>query len=157
MKTIRLEIQASDLTATEWDDQKSKLRFAKQFAKFVTGGFKWEDFPKWFYVRLSMTFGHIAHYNQHGFYATFFQDDNGKIDFVRTTLLGGGYGDPAFTFSDVEKILKKWMDASQVLEQIHVEAHKVRVKSEREVLQRLATKYGGEDAPQVLELLHLQQ
>jgi len=144
-----LNCKESDFTATRPENAKDKMRFAKQFCKFVMRGFLLKDFPNWFYVRLSMTFGHIAHYNQGGFYDYFFQDVNGKIKFIRRSLLHECYGSPEHTYSDVEKILKKWLEDNQVLEQLHLEANKSRVASERCCLSQLIKKYA--ETPSVAE------
>lgn len=102
-------------TATEFSTVEDKKKFEAQFKKFVTNGFQKKHFPKWFYTRLSMCFGHIAHYSQSGFYYFFFEDDEGKRDFLNWTMNGGGYGDPAYTYSDVENNLKKWLNESEFL------------------------------------------
>lgn len=94
-------------TATEWDTVEDKEKFAKHFIRFVESGFNKNLFYKWFYTRLSMTFGHIAHYNKDGFYAYFFEYHD--EDFITSCLLGGGYGDPSCTYSDVERYLKNWL------------------------------------------------
>jgi hypothetical protein len=93
-----------------------KAKFANQFVKFVQGGFQAKDFPKWFYTRLSMTFGHIAHYDQWGFFNVFFEDAAGKIAFINETLNFPCYGDPRFTYSDVEKAIQIWMRENKILE-----------------------------------------
>ena len=153
-KTVKLTCTEADFTATEFYSAAAKLKFVRQFVKFVSGGFRMEDFPKWFYERLSNCFSHIAHFNQDGFYSTFFDGQpNHLIAFVRMGLLNGGNGDPKFTFCDAELILRKWLTDSQVLEQIHLEASKARVAQERENLRRLVEKYGGDNTQEVLTLL----
>lgn len=100
---------ANQFVATKWEPAEAKAKFCNQFVKFVEGGFKWEHFPKWFYTRLSLTFGHIAHYNQLGFYETFFTNTNDQADFIQQTLNYPAYGDPTFTYSDAEKAIKQWL------------------------------------------------
>lgn len=107
MSTIKY-FKASQFVPTKWESAEQKAKFANQFARFVVSGFNPRLFPKWFYVRLSMTFGHIAHYNQHGFFNTFFTSTDGILDFVRTTLQYPCYGDPTYTYSDVEREIQKW-------------------------------------------------
>jgi hypothetical protein len=96
-------------TPTKWDTSADKEKFAEQFKKFVSGGYQLKHFPKWFYTRLSMTFGHIAHYNQGQFYETFFTTDADKTAFINQTMNWSMGGDPAWTYSDVEQHLQKWM------------------------------------------------
>src|SRR3990167_862659 len=59
-------------TATEFDTAADKEKFELQFKRFVMSDFAENKFPNWFYKSLSMTFGHIAHYNKAGFYSTFY-------------------------------------------------------------------------------------
>lgn len=95
--------------ATKWDTVKDKIWFARQFIKFVERGFQRGDFPKKFYNRLSLCFGHIAHYDQDGFYAYFFTTTEDKVRFIKQTLQWSCCGDPTFTYSDVEQELQGWL------------------------------------------------
>jgi hypothetical protein len=105
-------------TATEWEGAKEKARFADHFVRFVEGGFKPTLFPDWFYRRLSNTFGHIAHYDRVGFYATWFEGLPKRAAFLRHALRHHCCGDPAFTYSDVERALQSWIRESGWLEKI---------------------------------------
>lgn len=96
-------------TATQFSTAEDKQKFENQFKKFVSNGFRKSHFPKWFYERLSMCFGNIAHYNQSGFYSTYFEDSEGFTQFIDNCVDYGCYGDPAYTYSDVEKVLKSWL------------------------------------------------
>lgn len=100
-------------TATQWSSTEDKQKFADHFKRFVISNYKRTLFYKWFYNRLSMCFGFIAHYNIHGFYETYFTSDKGKERFEKAIMRGGilGYpaGDPAWTYSDVERYLMEWM------------------------------------------------
>ena len=99
-------------TATQWETAEQKAKFANQFIRFIKSGYKQSLFPKWFYNRLSNTFGFIAHYNREGFYDTYFTDYNGINNFSHSILNFPCYGDPDYTFSDVEKELIKWLKAN---------------------------------------------
>jgi hypothetical protein len=104
-----MSFTADQFTPTEFSTAEDKARFANQFVKFVSNGYKFADFPKWFYQRLSMCFGHIAHYDRFGFYETFFKSDRGIVEFMRQCRTYPNYGSPTCTFVDVEKALQKWM------------------------------------------------
>lgn len=99
---------------TKYNTAADKLKFANQFVRFVEGGFKQTMFPKWFYQRLSMMFGHIAHFNQGGFYEVWFSTKGSQLRFLSNALVNGGYGSPAFTYSDVERELKEWIIKSGI-------------------------------------------
>lgn len=105
MKTLLFT--ASQFTTTKWDDAEQKAKFANQFFRFVRSGYKFTVFPKWFYNRLSMTFGHIAHYNRCGFFEEFFVTAEGLQRFADITRQWPCYGDPEYTYSDVERAIQK--------------------------------------------------
>src|ERR1700722_10132597 len=109
------DFAADRFTPTKWDSSDRKAAFAKQFVRFVQSDFARSKFPKTFYQRLSMTFGHIAHFNQHGFFETFFTTTQDKVRFLRMTLQHPCYGDPAWTYSDVEGALQAWLRENDVL------------------------------------------
>ena len=129
-------------TPTQFDTAADKLKFAKQFVRFVESDFKETIFPKWFYNRLSMTFGHIAHYNQSGFYATFFTSTAGKVNFLKQTVSGGQYGSPEYTYCDVERDLAAWVKANGLVQKYTDRYYAETEASERAVLAKLQAKYG---------------
>ncbi len=136
------DFAANKFTATKWDTAGQKVKFARQFIRFVESDFDKSQFPVWFYRRLSQCFSMIAHYNLHGFYETFFTSTEDKVRFLRQTLQHPCYGDPAFTYSDVERALKKWVMANVVLfryENLLADEHET---AERADLARLQVKYG---------------
>jgi hypothetical protein len=49
-------------TPTQWDTAETKLKFANHLLNFIAADFPEAKFTQQFYNRLSMTFGHIAHY-----------------------------------------------------------------------------------------------
>ena len=105
---------AEQFTPTKFDTAEDKAKFANHFVRFVESDFKSTLFPKWFYTRLSMTFGHIAHYNQSGFYSEFFESTMDKVRFLEQTRLAGCYGSPEHTYCDVERVTVKWVRDSGI-------------------------------------------
>jgi hypothetical protein len=97
----------TQFTATQFDSAEVKAAFGNHFLHFVTSDFKRSLFTKSFYNRLSMCFSHIAHHNVFGFYETWFADDRAKLSFLVHTLRFPCYGDPAFTYSDVEREIQR--------------------------------------------------
>lgn len=140
-KIDKAPFTADQFTPTKWDTAADKAKFANQFVKFVSGGFKRTDFPKWFYNRLSGTFGHIAHYDIHGFYSEFFIRPDGHVRFVAVCLSYGAFGSPDYTYCDVERALKGWLRDGAYLEKLaKVQDDAIEAK-EREQLARLKAKY----------------
>jgi hypothetical protein len=99
----------NNYVATKWSSIDDKKRFEAQFKRFVESGYKKGNFPKWFYQRLSMCFGHIAHYNQGGFYAEQFSTPARIARWEKRIAYYKVCGDPEYTFSDVEHVLSAWM------------------------------------------------
>lgn len=122
-------------TPTDFSTSADKEKFEKQFKKLVESGFKRSMFPKWFYTRLSMCFGHIAHYNQEGFYQTWFIDTRWQYEFLEATVKYPCYGDPAYTYSDVEKVLVAWIEEKKFL---HIYGGKLIEEIEAQEVKELA-------------------
>jgi hypothetical protein len=104
---VKAIFKAEEFKATKWDSAQVKAYFANKFIDFVLTDYKASKFSQKFYNRLSQTFGHIAHYHRLNFYAHFFTSEQGKMDFIRQTMNFPCYGDPEYTYSDVEKALQK--------------------------------------------------
>lgn len=132
---------ADQFTPTKWDTAEDKAKFANQFVSFVSSGFKQSKFTKAFYRRLSNTFGHIAHYNQYGFWDTFFTNINDKVVFIEQSLSHPCYGDAAWTYSDVERVLQTWLRENNVLSNLRDEANEEQTASELATLAHLKEKY----------------
>ena len=60
-------------------------------------------------------FGHIAHYDIHGFWHTWFENEITCHTWVDNIAERTVYGDPAWTWSDVEAAIKIWLAADYVL------------------------------------------
>jgi hypothetical protein len=133
-------------TPTQWDAADKKAAFAHKFIKFVLADFAKSKFTKAFYQRLSMTFGHIAHYNHGGFFEEFFGTTEGKVRFLRQTMQHPCYGDPAWTYSDVERALQQWLRHYDVLAKYEQLLAGETEAEERAVLARLHAKYGAGQA-----------
>jgi hypothetical protein len=106
---------ANQFTPTQWETAKDKADFANYFAAFVKSGFPQSGFTKKFYTRLSRTFGHIAYYNQGGFWDRFFTSISGKVNFIEKSVNYHCYGFSNFTYSDVERALQLWLVENNVL------------------------------------------
>lgn len=128
-------------TPTQFSSAADKAKFANQFVRFVESGFKETIFPKWFYTRLSMTFWNIAHYNQAGFYGTWFTTVSDQIRFLQNTCRGGQYGSAAFTFCDVERDIAEWVMKSGLIQKLQATLGQMIETSERATLARLQAKY----------------
>lgn len=113
----------NQFTATEWATAKEKARMANMFARFIADGCPAEKFTQPLYKRLSMMFGHIAHYNCEGFRATWFSNPAQVNLFIEHLTNAGCYGQPEYTWCDVEKALKSWVVSTGLHDQIRQDAN----------------------------------
>jgi hypothetical protein len=139
---ITMNCQPSQFTPTQWDTAKDKASFANQFMRFVQSDFTAQHFTDKFYRRLSNTFGHIAHYNRAGFWAEFFTTTADKVRFLEQTLAHPCYGDPAWTYSDVEKALQGWLRTCGLLDRYRQTLAEETEATEQSELARPQKKYG---------------
>jgi hypothetical protein len=91
---------------TKFSSGEDKAQFGNTFLHFVRSEWKRALFTGKFYNRLSMTFGNIAHNDIHGFYNTWFERDADRLAFLEQTLRYPCYGQPEFTFCDVERAIQ---------------------------------------------------
>ena len=137
-----MTFQPSQFTPAKWETAQDKVRFAKQFVRFVQSDFAVAHFSDRFYRRLSMTFGNIAHYNRGGFWSEFFTTTADKVRFLEQTLQHPCYGDPAWTYSDVERALQAWLQSEGTLNRYRQKLAEETEAAERVQLDRLQAKYG---------------
>lgn len=134
----------ADFTATKFASAEEKAKIANKLTRFILGGFKQGSFSQAMYDRLSNMFGHIAHYNLHGFYETWFSGLQERCRWAEYLLRGGAYGcvgSPAHTWSDVEKALMVWMRDNHIAEQLEA-IYRTEVEArELALLQALQAKY----------------
>lgn len=110
--------EPSQFTPTKFTSAAKKAQFANDFVAFVESNFAWQLFSQSFYRQLSNTFAHIAHYDRHGFFQTFFEDVYDKLTFLTQCVEYTPVGDPAWTYSDVERELQSWLATSGEYEKL---------------------------------------
>jgi hypothetical protein len=135
------DFTTDNFAATKWEGPEKKALFARQFIRFVESDFARDKFAHTFYLRLSLTFDHIAHYNQAGFYETFFTTTADKVRFLRMKLAHPCHGDPTYTYSDVERALQSWLHQNCVLAKYEQCLADEQEAAERSELARLQAKY----------------
>ena len=151
---MRPALTAADFTATKWDTSEDKAKFANNLCRFIASDFKTTMFTDKLYRRLAMMFGHIAHYNKFGFTAEFFEDLRGKVAFLEETTMWQPCGDPAWTYSDVERgILRRLQTCDLLTAYRQLRAAEID-DAERELLRRLQAKFAGQTAPVQPPMLH---
>jgi hypothetical protein len=146
---LRPRFHADEFTATKWDSSEVKAKFANDLCRFMAADFKESLFTKALYQRLSMCWGHIAHYNREGFFGEFFRSQRGKVDFLEQSLAWRCFGDPEYTYSDVEAAVNARLRSCNLLAAYCALRAAEVENAEREMLRRLQQKYQGGNAPQI--------
>jgi hypothetical protein len=131
----------SELTATQWSTQADKADFGNTLLYFIDADFKRTLFTTKLYNRLSMTFGHIAHTNLWGFWEEWFVEEADRVRFIEHLLRWPCYGDPTFTFSDVERALQREVQRQNYLCRFQSIADVALRAKEVAVLEKLQAKY----------------
>ena len=96
-----------EFTPTKFSTAADKAEFGNHFQRFIESEWAQAHFTKDFYHRLSMCFGHIAHMDRPTFYETWFTCDHDRLRFLEKTLKWPCWGDPEYTFSDVERAIQQ--------------------------------------------------
>jgi len=105
-------VAASDsptFTPTKFSTAANKQSFYDWIIRFIKSGCDVKLFNNGKYRQLCQMFQHIAHYDMHGFIAQWFESDTSKALWINNILSCPCYGDPAWTWSDVEKAVQQWL------------------------------------------------
>ena len=115
-----VQFEAKDFVASNSGTAEDKAKWANRFVKFILGGFQRGSFNKDVYRRLRAMFGHCAEYDIRGFYFIWFEDTYKCRHWVETVTTSWlcCIGSPAFTWSDVEIALIKWLRENNIHDQI---------------------------------------
>ena len=131
----------SDFTATKFSTAADKAEFGNTFLRFIESEWAPALFTKSFYNRLSMCFGHIAHYNRTQFYEEWFSSLAAQVRFLKHALRFPCYGDPEYTFSDVERAIQR-----EIVNRNYLAPHELRLAEKQQaadlvLLRQLESKY----------------
>jgi len=126
---------------TKFSTTADKAAFGNTLLHFLDAGCARGLFTRKLYNRLSMTFGNIAHYDIRGFYSTWFDRDHHRLAFIENTLRWPCYGDPEFTFSDVERAVQRVVRERNYLGRYRLLAAEALRAAEISELERLEAKY----------------
>ena len=153
---IKPAFPAADFVPTKWDSAEQKEKFANALLTFVAQDFPRSKFHESFYRGLSNTFGHIACYNRDGFYERFFLTAEDKLAFLEQCVTWPCYGDPAYTYSDVERAVGARLRKSQVVAILSSQIAVERRRRELALLCELKARYEPiADAPASAEIRDL--
>ena len=132
---------AADFVPTHWDTAEQKAKFANALMRFIADDYPRSKFHKDFYRRLSNTFGHIAHYDSAGFYGHFFLTAKDKLEFLEQCAEWPCFGDPTYTYSDVERVVGARLRKSQIVAIMSSQIAVERRRRELALLSQLKARY----------------
>jgi hypothetical protein len=135
------QLTPADFTPTKFHSADDKAWFANALLKFLADDCPRSGFTDRLYVRLSNSFGHIAHYDRSGFFEHFFLTLQTKVEFLEQTLQWLCYGSAEFTFCDVEILVQSRITTANLLAIIKAQRDSDTARRERELLERLKAKY----------------
>ena len=130
-----------EFTPTKFSTASDKAEFGNHFLRFIESEWAQPLFTKGFYQRLSMCFGHIAHMDRPTFYETWFTCDHDRLRFLEKTLKWPCWGDPEYTFSDVERVIQQEVRKRNYLARYQLRRAEAERASDMETLRRLEAKY----------------
>jgi hypothetical protein len=131
----------SEFVPTKFSTAQDKADFGNTFLHFIESEWARTAFSKSFCNRLSMCFGNIAHYNLATFYETWFTSDTDRLEFLRHSLHWPCWGDPEYTFCDVERAIQQEIRKRNYLARYELRVAEVVRSREMETLTLLEAKY----------------
>ncbi len=129
-----------EFSPTKFTTATEKAEFGNHFLRFIDAEWTYTLFNRDFYHRLSMCFGHIAHTDRPTFYETWFTSDRDRLRFIEKTLNWPCWGDPEYTFSDVERAIQQEVRKRNYIARYQLRTAEVERASEMEMLRRLEAK-----------------
>jgi hypothetical protein len=131
----------SEFVPTQFSTAADKADFGNTLLLFIESEWKETHFTKSFYNRLSMCFGHIAHFNRPTFYETWFTSDADRLRFLHHCLKHPCWGSPEHTFCDVERAVQHEIRKRNYLERYALRAAEALRSAEMATLECLEAKY----------------
>ncbi len=132
---------ASQFIATQFSTADDEAVFGNAFLHFIESEWKRTLFTKSFYNRPPNCYGHIAHFDVHGFYVTWFTTEKDRFEFLKNAMAWPCYGSPEHIFCDVERALQQEIRKRKFLESYQLRAAQQLRSAEMSVLERLEKKY----------------
>ena len=132
---------ASDFLPTKWSTADEKAQFGNTLLHFMLTGFLAGRFTEKLYTRLSMCYGHIAHFDRQGFSETWFDSPESIASFVNHLMQWPCHGDAGYTFSDVERAIQREAARLNLVAKVNEAAARSTQQRELALLDTLENKY----------------
>ncbi len=138
---------AADFKPTKFTPAETKSWFASHFLRFASSDFPKHHFTQRFYGPIMNTFGMIAHYDSAGFWTEYFTTTAGKVEFIDQVIHHHCFGDPAHTFSDVEREIIRRLRQVDLLGLYRGRSRAERDVADRAEFARLKARFEPSGAP----------
>ncbi len=140
-------LTAADFKPTKFTPAETKSWFASHFLRFASSDFPKHHFTQRFYNQVMHTFGFIAHFDSTGYWTEYFTATAGKIEFIEQVVQNSCYGDPAYTFSDVEREIIRRLRQADLLGFYRGRSHDERDAADRTEFARLKARFEPSQVP----------
>ena len=139
-----MRFTASDFADGSYGGAAGKAKTANAIIRFIESGFARAKFTRQAYSGgLMYMFSHIAHYDIHGFFSTWFEDDRNILEWLEYVARSPIYGDNDCTLAEVERVVQKYVRESGLIETYRQHVADVQEARERGQLAALKAKYEG--------------
>lgn len=135
---------AEQFTATKFTPAAEKAEFGNQLFALIAADFPEHLFTRKLYGTLSRSFGLIAHYDRGGFWDYYFDNAAAKLRFLQDLTTRCPCGDPAFTFSDLERVVIARLRKAGLVARLQAVVDSETEAAERALLNRLQARYQPE-------------
>ena len=139
-------LTTSMFVPTKWNSAENKAKFGNDLMRFIFADFQRDKFTQKLYERLSNCFGHNAEYDRNGFYETWFDSTETRIEFLRNLCMAPCWGDPEYTFSDVERAIQREVVSAGVEAKYERQLESETQQREMQSLAELQAKYAPSEA-----------
>ena len=110
MPNVIIPFTESMFTSTKFDSSAEKASAMNILANFVVNDFSSSLWSKRLYDILYLhMFGHIAHYNQFGFWDVWFSTPEKAAEWLNRARTYTPVGSPEYTWSDAERKFQEWL------------------------------------------------
>lgn len=130
--------------AARFDGAEAKAALGNQLLAFIAEDFPRRCFTLSFYRVLCQHFGMIAHYDSHGFWAEYFTTTADKLRFLEELTAHPCWGDPAWTFSDLERAVIARLRSAGLVARLRLVLARETETTERALLNELQARYQPE-------------
>ena len=104
-----LDVLTADFRTGRFAAAEEKSRFLVALVEFLCNHCDRDRFTRLIYAGLSQHLGHIAHYNEQGFYENWFEDHVLRVLFLRRHMHEQTFGE----WRDVGNAFKRWVNGTE--------------------------------------------